>query len=110
MKQGSRPTLKAIAKELGVSVTTVSRSLNGKAQEYGISSKTEEAVRKAAKRLNFSPDQTGRKGLGSADRRKVRHPGEGKPKRTLTRAVHSGILITTIVCVNLRKRLKTRQT
>lgn len=60
MKQDSRPTLKAIARELGVSVTTVSRSLNGKAQEYGISPKTEEAVRKAAQRLNFSPDPLAR--------------------------------------------------
>jgi LacI family transcriptional regulator len=60
MAQGSRPTLKAIARELGVSVTTVSRSLNGKAQEYGISPKTEEAVRKAAKRLHFSPDPLAR--------------------------------------------------
>jgi LacI family transcriptional regulator len=60
MKQGSRPTLKAIAKQLGVSVTTVSRALNGKAQEYGISKKTEEAVRKAAKRLHFSPDPLAR--------------------------------------------------
>lgn len=60
MKQSSRPTLKAIAKQLGVSVTTVSRSLNGKAREYGISVKTEDAVRKAAKRLNFSPDPLAR--------------------------------------------------
>ncbi|MCX5644526.1 MAG: LacI family DNA-binding transcriptional regulator [Phycisphaerae bacterium] len=60
MKQGSRPTLKAIAKQLGVSVTTVSRSLNGKAAEYGISKRTEEAVRKAAKKLSFSPDPLAR--------------------------------------------------
>ncbi|MEN6574958.1 MAG: LacI family DNA-binding transcriptional regulator [Phycisphaerales bacterium] len=60
MKQGSRPTLKAIARQLGVSVTTVSRSLNGKAREHGISPKTEEAVRKAAQKLNFSPDPLAR--------------------------------------------------
>ena len=60
MTQGSRPTLKAIARQLGVSVTTVSRALNGKAREYGISSKTEKAVRKAAEKLNFSPDPLAR--------------------------------------------------
>jgi LacI family transcriptional regulator len=60
MKQDSRPTLKAIAEQLGVSPTTVSRALNGKAREYGISKKTEEAVRRAAKELNFSPDPLAR--------------------------------------------------
>lgn len=60
MKQSSRPTLKAIAEQLGVSVTTVSRALNGKAQAYGISRKTEEAVRRAAKKLHFSPDPLAR--------------------------------------------------
>jgi len=60
MRPNSRPTLKAIAKHLGVSVTTVSRALNGKAAEYGISKKTEEAVRRAAKRLHFSPDPLAR--------------------------------------------------
>ena len=60
MRQGPRPTLKAIAKQLGVSVTTVSRALNGKAEQYGISKKTEEAVLKAAKALHFSPDPLAR--------------------------------------------------
>lgn len=60
MKHSVRPTLKAIAAQLGVSVTTVSRALNGKAAEYGISKKTEEAVRRAAKRLHFSPDPLAR--------------------------------------------------
>ena len=60
MKQSPRPTLKAIAKQLGVSVTTVSRALNGKAEAYGISKKTEQAVLKAAKKLHFSPDPLAR--------------------------------------------------
>jgi LacI family transcriptional regulator len=60
MKRDSRPTLKAIAEQLRVSVTTVSRVLNGKAAEYGISKRTEEAVRKAAKKLHFSPDPLAR--------------------------------------------------
>ncbi len=60
MKQGPRPTLKAIAKQLGVSVTTVSRALNGKAEEYGISKKTEKAVLRAAKEMHFSPDPLAR--------------------------------------------------
>lgn len=60
MRPGPRPTLKAIAKQLGVSVTTVSRALNGKAEQYGISKKTEEAVLRAAKKLHFSPDPVAR--------------------------------------------------
>jgi len=44
MRQSSRPTLKAIARQLGVSATTMSRVLNGKAAEHGISRKTEEGV------------------------------------------------------------------
>ncbi|UCD53181.1 MAG: LacI family DNA-binding transcriptional regulator [Phycisphaerales bacterium] len=60
MRRGPRPTLKAIAKQLGVSVTTVSRALNGKAEIYGISKKTEEAVLRAAKKLRFSPDPVAR--------------------------------------------------
>ena len=60
MKQSSRPTLKAIAKQLGISVTTVSRALNGKAEAYGISKKTEEAVLRAAKEMHFSPDPLAR--------------------------------------------------
>jgi LacI family transcriptional regulator len=60
MRQAPRPTLKALAKQLGVSPTTVSRSLNGKARDYGISTKTEQAVLRAAKRLRFSPDALAR--------------------------------------------------
>ena len=60
MKQSSRPTLKAIAKQLGISVTTVSRALNGKAEAYGISKKTEEAVLRAANEMHFSPDPLAR--------------------------------------------------
>ncbi len=60
MRQGPRPTLKAIAKQLGVSVTTVSRALNGKAEQYGISKKTEAAVLRTAKKLHFSPDPLAR--------------------------------------------------
>jgi len=60
MRQSSRPTLKAIARQLGVSVTTVSRALNGKAEQYGISKKTEQAVLRAAKKLHFSPDPVAR--------------------------------------------------
>lgn len=56
MRQSSRPTLKVIAKQVDVSVTTVSRVINEKAEEYGISKKTEQAVLKAAKALHFSPD------------------------------------------------------
>jgi len=60
MKNGSRPTLKAIARQLGVSPTTVSRVINGKAQACGISKKTETLVLETAKALDFSPDPLAR--------------------------------------------------
>lgn len=60
MSKRPRPTLKAIAKQLGVSVTTVSRVINGKAEAYGISKKTEAAVLRAARALHFSPDPLAR--------------------------------------------------
>ncbi len=44
-----------IAKELGVSISTVSRALNGKS---GISDKTREKVLKTAEKLNYVPNQT----------------------------------------------------
>ena len=56
----SQTTLKSIAERLGLSVTTVSRVLNGRARKYRISEKTEEAVMEVARRLNFLPNQLAR--------------------------------------------------
>ena len=53
-------TLKAIAAHLGVSATTVSRSLNGQGDRYRISEKTQGAVRRLARRLDFSPNPLAR--------------------------------------------------
>ena len=47
--------LKDIAGYVGVSVTTVSRVLNGEATRYRIKTETEDAVLQAAKKLGFSP-------------------------------------------------------
>lgn len=55
-KQTQRATLRSIADELGVSVTTVSRVLNGKGQEFRIATATERSVLEAANRLDFSPN------------------------------------------------------
>lgn len=53
-------TLKNIASDVGVSVTTVSRVLNGKTANYRISKKTEDIILKSAKKLNYSPNQLAR--------------------------------------------------
>src|SRR4051794_15769281 len=56
----AQPTLKRIASESGVSVTTISRVLTGQASRYRISKQTETAVRKLAKELDFVPNQLAR--------------------------------------------------
>lgn len=53
-------TLIAIADELGLSPTTVSRVLAGKAEKYRISKKTAQRVRELARRLDFQPNQAAR--------------------------------------------------
>jgi len=53
-------TLKNIADHIGVSVSTVSRVLSGKASDYRISKETEKNVREVAKKLNYSPNQLAR--------------------------------------------------
>ncbi len=56
----SEPTLHCIAKQSGLSVTTISRVLSGQAGRYRISKTTEAAVRKIAKEVNFVPNQLAR--------------------------------------------------
>lgn len=58
--KNSNPTLKSIAHKLGVSVTTVSRVLNGKSSRYRISAETEKIILKAARDLAYSPNQLAR--------------------------------------------------
>jgi LacI family transcriptional regulator len=53
-------TLKHIAIKVGVSVATVSRVLNGKSAKYRISKKTQDIIQKAARDLNYSPNQLAR--------------------------------------------------
>lgn len=50
-------TMKNVADKAGVSKTTVSRVLSGKASEYGITKATEEKVREIARKLNYVPNQ-----------------------------------------------------
>ncbi len=56
----SRITLKAIAEQLGLTPTTVSRVLSGKGDRYRISQETQRRVRELAAKLNFSPNQIAR--------------------------------------------------
>jgi LacI family transcriptional regulator len=60
MEIENRVTLKSLADRLGLSVTTVSRALNGKGRRYRISKKTEAKVIEAARKLNFHPNQLAR--------------------------------------------------
>jgi LacI family transcriptional regulator len=60
MRQPPSITLKRIADQLGVSVTTVSRSLGGQARRYRISRKTEQTVQELARSLGFSPNYLAR--------------------------------------------------
>ena len=50
-----KTTLKDIANHVGVSITTVSRVLNGQAEQHRIKKQTEDAIMNAAKELGFSP-------------------------------------------------------
>ena len=52
--------IKELALKLDLSVTTVSRVLNGKAKQYRIKEETEKKVCEAAKRLHYSPNQFAR--------------------------------------------------
>ncbi|MDP3665438.1 MAG: LacI family DNA-binding transcriptional regulator [Sediminibacterium sp.] len=49
-------TIHSIAKNLGISVTTISRVLNGLGEKYRISKKTIELVTITADKLNYSPN------------------------------------------------------
>ena len=53
-------TLTDIAEETGVSVSTVSRVLNDKANEYRISEDTRELILRTAQRLNYRPNNLAR--------------------------------------------------
>lgn len=46
-----------IARKAGVSISTVSRVLNGKAEEFRISEKSQQKVRDTARKLNYVPNQ-----------------------------------------------------
>ncbi len=50
-------TISDIAKELNLSVTTISRVLNGKADQYRIGKQTQLRVEEMAKKLNYIPNE-----------------------------------------------------
>lgn len=60
----SRVSIKDVAKDVGVSITTVSRALNGYSD---VSEKTKEKILEAVKRLNYAPDINARSLGGKAD-------------------------------------------
>lgn len=52
-----KANIKDIASSTGLSITTVSRVLNGKAKQYRISDKSQKKIYEAAKALNYIPNQ-----------------------------------------------------
>ena len=60
MNKNKRVTLKSIADHLNLSVTTVSRVLNGQAAQYRIKKKPAETVQSTAKKLNYIPSHLAR--------------------------------------------------
>ncbi len=60
MKSTHKPTMKDLAREVGLSVSVVSRVLNGKAADYRISEQTQRLVREAATKHGFSVNQIAR--------------------------------------------------
>jgi LacI family transcriptional regulator, galactose operon repressor len=60
MKDPARHTLKSMAEELGLSVCTISRTLNGKGRQYRIAKKTEQRILQHARELGFSPNLVAR--------------------------------------------------
>ena len=64
-------TIKDVAKECGVSVTTVSLIINGKAKERRISEETCERVHTAMKKLGYRPNAGARALRASDDARPI---------------------------------------
>ncbi|MFV1966095.1 MAG: LacI family DNA-binding transcriptional regulator [Pirellulaceae bacterium] len=59
-KQGRRVTLKDVAQQAGVSVTTAAKVLSNKAREFRIGDQTAQRVRKVARRLGYVPSHAAR--------------------------------------------------
>ncbi|MDD4736263.1 MAG: LacI family DNA-binding transcriptional regulator [Kiritimatiellae bacterium] len=57
---GLRVTLAVLAREAGVSTTTVSLALNGKGRSVGLSETTIDRIQKTAERLNYLPNESAR--------------------------------------------------
>jgi DNA-binding LacI/PurR family transcriptional regulator len=55
-----RLTITALARELGLSVTTVSFVLNGQAKKYGLAAETVKRVKTAARDMNYVPNELAR--------------------------------------------------
>jgi len=59
-KQDRRVTLKDVARQAGVSVTTAGKVLSNKAREFRISDQTAQRVRKVARRMGYVPSHAAR--------------------------------------------------
>jgi LacI family transcriptional regulator len=114
----SPASLKDVAAAAGVSVSTASRALNGKAGEYRISKATERAVREASERLGFRPNRVAqsfrsqRTGLIGAIVPDVANPFFAAIAREITIAAeqngYSLLLADSRDCSDTEKRLVTQ--
>lgn len=60
MKKWTNATLKSIADQLNISISTVSRALTGQSEHYRISKKTTQLILETAKKLDYEPNQLAR--------------------------------------------------
>jgi LacI family transcriptional regulator len=60
MKKQDNVTLESISKHLNLSMSTVSRALNGQSEKYRISKKTTTLILEAAKEFKYEPNQLAR--------------------------------------------------
>ena len=60
MKNWTNATLKSIANQLNISISTVSRALTGQSEKYRISKKTTQLILDTAKKLDYEPNQLAR--------------------------------------------------
>ena len=60
MKKNNDSTLTQISKHLNLSISTVSRALNGHSKKYRISEKTTKIIIDAAKKFKYEPNELAR--------------------------------------------------
>ncbi len=60
MKKNTDSTLTQISKHLNLSISTISRAINGQSKKYRISEKTTKVIIEAAKKFKYEPNELAR--------------------------------------------------